>query len=155
MPNIETVNFKAVDYKLDGGELDEIIDLLPYLTSRHLDRNEVRGRLLRIVENPKQFLDVAELSGRIVGTATLTLKEIPTGFSGYIDDFVSHPEARGRGVGKGLLTLMEEQASMSGATKLELTSSSHRTSAIRLYENFGFERRDTNSFVKGIHARND
>jgi putative acetyltransferase len=73
---------------------------------------------------------VAELEGRIVGTAGLSA-------SASLERFYVLPEARGAGVGSGLLRAVAEEARRRGHSRLEIWSDKRFEDAHRLYERHG------------------
>jgi putative acetyltransferase len=88
---------------------------------------------------PGRFRDfVAEDGDRVVGMASLE----PWDAGGWISKIFVAKESRGRGVGKALLEALVHEARAQGMHHLGLTTRSVFTSAIRLYETFGFVRVD-------------
>jgi putative acetyltransferase len=85
---------------------------------------------LRDVEAAYAAFFVAELEGRIVGTAGLSA-------SGSLERFYVLPEARGAGVGSGLLRAVAEEARRRGHSRLEIWSDKRFEDAHRLYERHG------------------
>ena len=67
----------------------------------------------------------------------------------YLVDYVCVSNSyRGRGVGKKLLSFAEEVALREDAMYLQLTCSSFRVAAHKLYESCGFIKRDSDIFRK-------
>jgi putative acetyltransferase len=88
---------------------------------------------------PGRFRDfVAQEGDMVVGMASLE----PWDSGGWISKIFVAREARGRGVGKALLEALVHEARAQGMHHLGLTTRSVFTSAIRLYEAFGFVRGD-------------
>ena len=85
---------------------------------------------LQDVEAAYAAFFVAELHGRIVGTAGLSR-------SGSLERFYVLPEARGAGVGSGLLRTVAEEARHRGHSQLEIWSDKRFEDAHRLYERHG------------------
>ena len=102
-----------------------------------------RSRLDAIVAHEATELLVARLDGKLVGTATLVIFPLPTGWRGHVEDVVVDESARGHGVARRLLRRMTEVAEARGLRTLDLTSRPSRESALRLYESVGFIRRET------------
>jgi len=87
-----------------------------------------------------------EVAGTIVGTLTLVLFRIPTAVRAWIEDVVVDESARGRGVASALVNRALEQAAVAGARTVDLTSRPSRQDANRLYQELGFELRETNVY---------
>jgi putative acetyltransferase len=73
---------------------------------------------------------VAEVDGRIVGTAGLT-------GHGSLERLYLLPEARGSGAGSALLTAVADEARRHGHDQLEIWSDKRFTAAHRLYQRHG------------------
>lgn len=69
---------------------------------------------------------------------------------GMIDDVVTHRDHRKRGIGNALHERQLDKARALGLRKLELTTGDDRPDAHRLYERNGWQRRDTNVYVKAL-----
>jgi ribosomal protein S18 acetylase RimI-like enzyme len=102
-----------------------------------------RKALAEIVGSPAVTLLVARAEGAIVGTLTLAMFPIPTGFRAWIEDVVVDGAAQGGGIGTALTTEAIALARAAGAKTVDLTSRPSRAAAGRLYERAGFEERDT------------
>ena len=81
---------------------------------------------------------VALLDGIIVGTVSVVLKNEGL----YIRGMAILPTARGQRIGSLLLEQVEEFASRHDSERLFLSTTPFLTRAIRLYEQWGFERSD-------------
>ena len=85
---------------------DEMVDafnmLIPQLSSSNPP--PTREQLQKIVASDATFLLLAKLDGRIVGSLTLAIFQIPTGLRAWIEDVVVDSSARGAGVGEALNT---------------------------------------------------
>jgi ribosomal protein S18 acetylase RimI-like enzyme len=102
-----------------------------------------RKALEEIVGSSAITLLVARAEGTIIGTLTLAMFPIPTGFRAWIEDVVVDETARGRGVGEALTNEAIGLARAAGARTVDLTSRPSRKAAGRLYERAGFAERDT------------
>ena len=105
-----------------------------------------RSALEAIVAQPGCRLLVARDAGHIVGTLTLTLYRIPTGYLARIDDVIVDDAARGKGIGEALSKYAIEVAREAGAKAVSLTSRPSREAANRLYVRLGFQRIETNVY---------
>jgi len=124
---------------------DELVEafarLVPQLSAT--SRPPGREELAKIVNSPAVSLLVARVEGNIIGTLTLAMFPIPTGFRAWIEDVVVDEAARGRGVGEALTSEAIGLARAAGARTVDLTSRPSRKAAGRLYERAGFAERDT------------
>ena len=102
-----------------------------------------RNALEEIVGSPAVTVLIARAGGTIVGTLTLAMFPIPTGFRAWIEDVVVDEAARGKGVGEALTSEAIGLARAAGARTVDLTSRPARKAAGRLYERAGFEERET------------
>lgn len=128
---------------------DELVEsfarLVPQLSSSSAPTS--RAELAEIVASEATVLFMARSAdGRIVGSLTLALFRIPTGFRAWIEDVVVDDSARGAGVGEALVAAAVDRARAAGAKTVDLTSRPSRESANRLYLRLGFEARSTNVY---------
>lgn len=86
---------------------------------------------------------IARVDGAIVGALTLVVFPIPTGLRAWIEDVVVDEAARGQGVGGALTREAVRLARSAGARTVDLTSRPSREAANRLYEQLGFQPRDS------------
>jgi ribosomal protein S18 acetylase RimI-like enzyme len=99
-----------------------------------------------IVNSQAPLILVARDEGRIVGTLTLVVFHIPTGFRAWIEDVIVDEAARGKGVGEALNREALRLAEAAGCRTVDLTSRPSRKAANRLYKRLGFAPRDTNVY---------
>jgi ribosomal protein S18 acetylase RimI-like enzyme len=124
---------------------DELVDAFARLVPQLSATTGPPGRtaLEQIVGSPAITLLVARAEGTIVGTLTLAMFPIPTGFRAWIEDVVVDESARGKGVGEALTYEAIGLARAAGARTVDLTSRPSRQAAGRLYERTGFTERET------------
>lgn len=84
--------------------------------------------------------------GRIVATGTLCIKHTLEFAIADIEAVVVASRCRGRGYGKELMRAMVEVAKSFKVHHIQLTSNPVRVAANRLYQDFGFERYETNCY---------
>ncbi len=82
----------------------------------------------------------------IVGMITLAVYRIPYVKKAYLDDVIVDESFRGQGLGSQLLKRALAQAKELGASYADLTSHPTRIESNKLYEKFGFKKRDTNVY---------
>jgi ribosomal protein S18 acetylase RimI-like enzyme len=107
-----------------------------------------RAELAEIVASPATILLVARdgPGGAILGSLTLVVFRIPTGMRALVEDVVVGEAARGRGIGSALTREALRRAEALGCRTVDLTSRPSREAANRLYQELGFQRRDTNVY---------
>lgn len=101
-------------------------------------------------ENVLEF--VCEFDSSIVGYFNMTefvdiVKEIKIN---HIDYVCVDSKYRGMGIGKKMMEYAIEYSKSNGVERLELTSSSKRETAHKLYLSLGFEIRDSSIFRKEL-----
>ena len=134
-----------VDVEVLSEVTDEVVEaferLLPQLstTARRLDA----AALSAVVGAAASTVLLARVDEQIVGTLTLVTFAIPTGARAWIEDVVVDEAARGKRVATRLIHEAIRLARQAGARTVDLTSRPSRESAGRLYEQLGFEQRET------------
>jgi ribosomal protein S18 acetylase RimI-like enzyme len=102
--------------------------------------------LTRIVGHQAITLFVARSESGVVGMLTLVTFPLPSGLRARIEDVVVDQDARGQGVGTALTMAALDLAQEQGARSVDLTSRASRVAANRLYQQLGFELRDSNVY---------
>jgi ribosomal protein S18 acetylase RimI-like enzyme len=102
--------------------------------------------LARVISHDGVTLFVARGEGGIVGMLTLVTFPLPSGLRARIEDVVVDRDARGHGVGTALTMAALELARQQGARTVDLTSRAARVAANRLYQQLGFQPRDSNVY---------
>jgi ribosomal protein S18 acetylase RimI-like enzyme len=102
--------------------------------------------LARTVGHQAITLFVARSAGAIVGMLTLVTFPLPTGLRARIEDVVVDQAARGQGIGTALTMAALDLARQRGARSVDLTSRASRVAANRLYQQLGFQLRDSNVY---------
>jgi ribosomal protein S18 acetylase RimI-like enzyme len=127
---------------------DELVDaagrLLTQL-SRSAAPIDAEG-LARIAGHQATTLFVARRQDVIVGMLTLVTFPLPSGLRARIEDVVVDQDARGQGVGTALTMAAIDQARAQGARSIDLTSRASRVAANRLYQELGFQLRESNVY---------
>lgn len=129
---------------IDEAACDAFEKLLPQLTGR--DDAPSAEQLEMIIADEMTHLFVATENDVILGTLTLVLYRIPTNLKGMIEDVIVDEAARGKGVATRLMNHAISVARKNGVAKLELTSNPTRIAANNMYQQLGFEKRNTNFY---------
>lgn len=137
---MQIVEVQSVDAVIRDG----INILLPQLTGRShkLSAKELRS----IVDSKDGTLLAAVEQGKVLGCLVLTVFSVLTDRRAWIDDLVVCDTARGRGIGRKLVTCAISKARESGARSVNLTCHPRREAANSLYRRLGFVRRETNVY---------
>lgn len=117
--------------------------LLPQLSShaKELTLTELQA----IVARSHLFLLTAE--GIVAGMLTLASYPCPTGRKWWVEDTVVDTAWRRRGLGRRLMEHAIGYAKTHGGGTLMLTSRPSRTEANTLYQNMGFQPKETNVYT--------
>jgi GNAT superfamily N-acetyltransferase len=127
-------------------DAEQLGRLMPFLSDSFTGEPVDAELLNTIITSPYHDQLVARLEGRIVGGATLSLViGAAAGKKGYLEDFVTDPTVRGKGVGgkvwdEMLAWCREHEVS------LDFTSRPSREAAHRFYHSHGAVVRETTVF---------
>ena len=102
------------------------------------------------IADPNAHVLVIRDGGHIVATGTLCVKHTPEFASAEIESVVVSSSCRGKGYGKQLLTALIATAEKLKVHHIKLTSNPKRLAANKLYQALGFERYETNCYMKNI-----
>ncbi len=104
---------------------------------------------------PEMFIESAEDShtyflglcddGKIVGMGVLSKMVHPVNITGYINNVVVHPDARGKGLFKVIMDSLESKAKEWGCTDVALTCS--RAEVQAKYEERGYVKKETEFYI--------
>jgi GNAT superfamily N-acetyltransferase len=128
------------------GDLDGILDLYAHLHDRDVvppPRARLDELWQDILADPSLRYFVVECEGRVVCSCNLTvIPNLTRGARpfGVIENVVTHPDFRRRGLAKAALEHALDAAWQSGCYKVMLLSSAHRDAAHALYEQVGFKK---------------
>jgi GNAT superfamily N-acetyltransferase len=104
----------------------------------HLSEGEFVAQVLRQMQSGFQIVAIEE-DGRVVSAVGFRMSEyLAWGKIIYIDDLISHPDARGKGYGSTLLQYVKALAIEHGCNAVHLDSGYQRNDAHRVYLNNGF-----------------
>ena len=101
-------------------------------------REQIEARVRFSTMDPQGII-MLELHGRVVGYNWTSLAESVSGPVGRIEMTGVHPDMRGRGLGKVVVSAGLEYMRARGAGRVELEVDSANAAATRLYEGLGFE----------------
>ncbi len=99
-----------------------------------------------LISSENTFLFTGEKKGRIIGTISVVIYEIPTGRKAWIEDVIVDESARGQGYGKQLVSHALEFLREKEVLFVNLTSHPSRLPANKLYQDLGFNLRETNVY---------
>lgn len=124
--------------------LESVNRLLPQLssTAKPLTPDEFK----QLVDSHNSHLYLVSVDGQIAGMCTLATYQIPTGYRAWIEDVVVDKEFRGMKLGRTLIEKVIEDVQKTKPCTLMLTSRPSRVAANALYQNAGFEQKETNVY---------
>lgn len=132
-------------------ELGELLDLYRYLNEDDpvlTEDAELKELWEEILQDSEQNYLVAKVDRKLVSSCVMVvIKNLTRGASPYalIENVVTHPDYRNRGIGTKLLKKAQDTAKEKGCYKVMLLTG--RWNAIPFYENAGFERESKTGFI--------
>ena len=105
--------------------------------------------LAQMAESEAVFVFLAredDENSTILGSATLATFITPTGNHGWIEDVIVDRTVRRRGIGRALTEACIEKGHQIGLREVNLTSRPSRKAANQLYQEMGFQQRETNVY---------
>lgn len=105
-------------------------------------------QLQNLVNEPNSRLLLLAVDGEVMGMCTIGFYTSPTGRKAWIEDVVVDAQCRGLHLGERLVASAVSFAEREGFNTLMLTSRPSRVVANRLYQKVGFERKETNVYLK-------
>lgn len=130
--------------RIDESVVSDFRRLMPQLTGK--ETYPSFEELEQVIRSEDTCLLVATENEDVIGTLTLVFYHIPTGLKAYIEDVVVDKDARGKGVGKALISYAIQLARKKRALKIDLTSHPARIAANKLYRKMGFTQRESNVY---------
>lgn len=109
-----------------------------------------RESLDRMLAAPNSHLYVIREEDRIVACASLCIFHQPFSTDATIESVVVSSKMRGKGLGRKLMEHLLEEATRMNVDCIHLTSNPKREAANVLYQNMGFEKKETNCYIKKI-----
>ncbi len=120
----------------DAPVVARLLAMLGYPTTNETAANNLSLLAARATDR----VIVAELDGRVVGLAHLHIAKLlhVTGSIGRVMAFVVHADHLRQGIGRRLMSEMEDIARAGGCARIELTSGIHRDGAHAFYQALGY-----------------
>lgn len=136
---------------LSESQVKDVISLMGELTPGIVVTREM---LLRAVDSAtSHFFAILEEDDRIIGCATLCVFDSPTGRKASVEDVVVSSSYRGQRLGKLLMERVIEFAKTElHNVEIHLTSRPHRVAANQLYQQLGFQKKETNVYVMKVRG---
>lgn len=107
-----------------------------------------RDSLDRMLADPNSHLYVIREEGRIVACASLCIFHQPFSTDATIESVVVSPKMRGKRLGRKLMEHLIEEAARMKVDCIHLTSNPKREVANALYQKIGFEKKETNCYIR-------
>ena len=126
-------------------DLEALVDLLRVLFAIEVDfafdPARQRQGLAMLLANDGAVVLVAEAAGRVVGMCSgqLTISTAEGGFALLVEDMVVAEAWQGRGLGRELLTVLEQWAAARKIERLQLLADRNNTAALEFYRKLGWQ----------------
>ena len=129
--------------RIKESDLKAIKVLFHQLNKRH---DEITARMIKSYATRVRFLTARNDSEMIVGMGSLVVVPRIPASMGWVSNVVVLDSERGKGIGRGLMNALINEAHKLSVCRIDLSSSNDRPEAHGLYESLGFKKRDTTSF---------
>lgn len=106
--------------------------------------------LERLLADTNSHLYIVREEERIVACACLCIYHQPFSTDATIESVVVSSKMRGKGLGRKLMEHLIEEAARMKVDCLHLTSNPKREAANVLYQKMGFEKKETNCYMKNL-----
>ncbi|HCC54994.1 MAG TPA: GNAT family N-acetyltransferase [Desulfobulbaceae bacterium] len=126
-------------------DLEALVGLLRLLFAIEADFDfdpaRQRQGLAMLLANDGAVVLVAEAAGRVVGMCSgqLTISTAEGGFALLVEDMVVAEAWQGRGLGRELLTVLEQWAAARKIERLQLLADRNNTAALEFYRKLGWQ----------------
>ena len=128
------------------GQVKDILSLMGELTSSTVVTPEMLAQAMASATS--HFFAIIADDDHIIGCATLCVYASPTGWKASVEDVVVSAPYRGQGLGRRLMEHVIGYAKTElHDVNIQLTSRPHRVAANELYQQMGFQKKDTNVYV--------
>ena len=127
------------------GDLDGLVDLLRMLFAIEadfvFDAALQRRGLAMLLAHEAAVVLVAEAAGRVVGMCSgqMTISTAEGGFSLLVEDVVVAQSWQGKGVGRALLTALEQWGASRKIGRLQLLADRNNGAALEFYRKLGWQ----------------
>ena len=83
----------------------------------------------------------------LVGMALMCNYTVISGYKGWVEDVVVHPDYRGKGLGRKLMNTLLEEGKKKGLSEILLFSNEKRQAAISLYKSLDFQQKHSGLYI--------
>ena len=132
---------------LAPGDVEQVVALLGTLFAQEADfspdPDRQRWALRALLAEPARGLVLVAAEGEQVLGSVLLIPALSTALGGvacWLEDFVVHPDQRGRGVGGALLRAAVREAERRGWSRISVLTDGDNDRALHLYRAAGFVR---------------
>lgn len=139
-----------------AADMDSLLQLLEQLFTIEQDFTFNPGKQKRgielLLQSDSAYLVVAELSGEVVGMATLQIliSTAEGGRAGLVEDVVVSADHRGKGIGQSLLSHLTEWAEKNNLMRLQLLADKDNQAALEFYSHQNWSRTSLLAFRKSL-----
>lgn len=141
--------------EVNNNDLDAVLELYLFLHEKNLpEKSEQLLKLWNEIISDKNYqILVCEIDGKIVSSCTLVIiKNLTRGLRPYalIENVVTKPEFRKRGIASALLGEAVKRARLAGCYKIMLMTGAKDDATKNFYRKAGFNSTDKTAFIKWL-----
>jgi len=128
-------------------DMDSLVELLKDLFSIEKDfvfneSMQRRGLAMMLENQTERCIIVAETDGKVIGICSIQtlISTAEGGPVGLVEDVTVNPSYRGKGIGRMLLSSLEEWANKKGLKRLQLLADRNNAPALEFYEKMNWKK---------------
>ena len=134
-------------------DIKSLVDLYEIFWGEKSDRKKMERKFQDLENNPNYIFLCAEKENKVIGTIQgIICEELYGGCQPFLlmENFVIDKKHRKQGVGKILLTSLEDIAKIRGCTQILFITEANRKDTIKFYESVGYSSETHKGFKKSL-----
>lgn len=129
-------------------DIEDVARILTVIRMKPITASDIERVFEQTVASPQADVLIAFKDNVAVGIGVLNCVLKLNRIECRLDEVIVLPEARGSGIGRGLVEACNQWAWDKGCYKIEFTSRNERVGSLAFYEKLGYKKRESNIYAK-------